>query len=148
MRKVVAIATLVFASGFALADTSWQPKSWALKGGAVKTVLAGWDLTHFPDSNAEMLMVGKNKNPVAAITDYPDSVEIRAFVADKGDFITVRDRNHDRLYEEVEGLKEGMVLKLDGGTFKLTKVDGNWSLTSIGQGEPVGPEATTDQAPH
>ena len=129
MRKIVAIAALLSASGFVLADDSWQPKSWAMKGGTVRTILAGWELTHFPDSEAGMLMVGKNKHPVAAVTDYPDSVEIRAFVADSGEFITVRDKNHDRRYEEVEGLKEGTVLKLDGGSYKLTKADGKWSLT-------------------
>ena len=128
MRKIVAIAVLLCASGFVLADTSWQPQSWLIKGGTVRTILAGWELTHFPDTEAAMLMIGKNKNPLAVVTDYPDSVEIRAFVADSGNFVTLRDKNHDRRYEEVEGLVEGTVLKLDGGSYKLTKAEGKWSL--------------------
>jgi hypothetical protein len=129
MRKIAAAAVLVSASGLAHADDSWQPQSWAMKGGTVMTVLAGWELTHFPDSKAGMLMVGKSNNEIAVVTDYPDSVEIRAFIADSGEFITVRDKNHDRRYEEIEGLEEGTVLKLDGSSYKLTKVDGKWSLT-------------------
>lgn len=128
MRKIIAVAALLTASGLVLADDSWQPKSWAMKGGTVKTVLAGWDLTHFPDSEAGMLMIGKNKHSVAAITDYPDSVEIRAFVADTGEFVTVRDKDHDRHYEEIEGLSEGTVLKLGGASYKLVKSEGKWSL--------------------
>ena len=100
-----------------------------MKGGTVRTVLAGWELTHFPDSKAEMLMVGKSKTPVAVVTDYPDSVEIRAFIAGSSEFITLRDKNHDRRYEEIEGLEEGAVLKLDGSSYKLTRIDGKWSLT-------------------
>jgi hypothetical protein len=100
-----------------------------MKDGLVRTVLAGWELTHFPDTEAAMLMVGKNNHPVAVITDYPDSVEIRAIVADSGEFITVRDKDHDHRYEEIEGLKEGALLKLDGGSYKLTKANGVWSLT-------------------
>ena len=128
MRKIVALAVLLCASGFVLADTSWQPQSWLIEGGTVRTILAGWELTHFPDTEAAMLMIGKNKNPLAVVTDYPDSVEIRAFVADSGNFVTLRDKNHDRRYEEVEGLVEGTVLKLDGGSYKLTKAEGKWSL--------------------
>ena len=128
MKKIVAIVALLTASGLVLADTSWQPKSWAMKDGTVKTLLAGWELTHFPDSEAGMLMVGKNKHAIAAITDYPDSVEIRAYVADTGEFVTIRDKNHDRRYEEIEGLTAGTTLKLDGASYKLVKTDGSWSL--------------------
>ena len=130
MRKIVAIAVLLSASGVVLADDSWQPKSWAMKDGTVKTVLAGWELIHFPDSEAGMLMIGKNNHPVAVVTDYADSVEIRAVPAKSGEFITVRDKDHDRRYEEIEGLGEGVLLKLDGRWYKLTKVDGKWSLAS------------------
>jgi hypothetical protein len=129
MRKIAAVAVLLSASGLAHADDSWQPKSWAIKGGIVKTVLADWELTHFPDSEAGMLMIGKKDDEIAVVTDYPDSVEIRAFIADSGEFITVRDKNHDRRYEEIEGLEEGTVLKLDGNSYKLTKVEDKWSLT-------------------
>jgi len=130
MRKIVAIVILLFASGLVLADNSWQPKSWAAKNGLIRTILAGWELTHFPDTEAGMLMIGKNNHAVAVITDYPDSVEIRAVVADSGEFLTVRDRNHDRRYDEIEGLTEGTVLKLDGASYKLAKTDGKWLLAS------------------
>jgi hypothetical protein len=100
-----------------------------MEGGIVKTILAGWELTHFPDSEAGMLMIGKNRNPLVVVTDYPDSVEIRASIADSDGFITLRDKNHDRRYEEVEGLEEGAVLKLDGKPYRLTKIGDEWSLT-------------------
>ena len=130
MKKIFAIVALLSASGFVLADTSWQPQSWSMKNGTVKTVLAGWELTHFPNSKTELLMVGRKDHQVAVITDYPDSLEVRAFVADSGEFVTLRDKDHDRRYEEVEGLSEGTILKLDGGSYKLTKLDGKWSLSS------------------
>ena len=89
-----------------------------------------WRLTHFPDRNAEMLMIGKNRQGLAVITDYPDSVEVRVFQDGADDFITVRDRGHDQHFEEIEGLKEGAVLVLDGARFKLGKADGSWQLIS------------------
>lgn len=67
MRRIVAIAALLAASGLVLTDDSWQPESWAMKDGTVRAILAGWELTHLPDSEAGMLMVGKSKSPVARL---------------------------------------------------------------------------------
>ena len=90
--------------------------------------MAGWELIHAPDKDAKFLMIGTASHPVAAITDYPDSTEVRTFNGNFGEFITVRDKNHDRTYEEIEGLKAGTILKLDGGLYTLTKKDGQWAL--------------------
>lgn len=114
-------------NGWRLRERCMLP-AWAVKGGTVKTILAGWELMHFPDTDAKLLMVGTAKYSVAAITDYPDSVEIRAFNGDSGEFVTVRDKDHDRTYEEIEGLKDGTILKLDGGSYKLIKAENGWSL--------------------
>jgi len=73
-------------------------------------------------------MIGTDKLPIATITDYPDSVEVRAFDGNSGDFITVRDKDHDHVYEEIEGLREGALLKLDGRLFKLTRAGEAWQL--------------------
>ena len=128
MGKIVVVSALLLASGLVLASTSWQPKSWDMKNGTVRTILAGWELTHFPDSKAEALTIAKNKKPLAAVTDYPDSLEIRAFIGDSGEFITVRDKDHDRRYEEIEGLEDGTTLKLGGDSYRLTNTNGTWSL--------------------
>ena len=130
MRQIIAI--LFFAmTGSAIAAEPWQANSSAINSqGTVTTRLAGWKLIHFPSTKPEFLMIGTDKLPIATVTDYPDSIEVRAFNGGAGNFITVRDKNHDHVYEEIEGLGDGTLLKLDGVTYKLVKVDGRWQLTS------------------
>ena len=128
MRKTLAFALLVII-GSATASEPWQAKSSSVsKQGTVTTELAGWRILHFPSTKPEFLMIGTDKLPIATITDYPDSVEVRTFNGNTEDFITVRDKDHDRIYEEIEGLKDGVLLKLDGATYKLTKVGDGWQL--------------------
>jgi hypothetical protein len=133
MRKVIAVVLLGLACyGIAQASESWEAKSSPGKtNGTITTTVAGWKLFHFPNTKAEMLMIGNAAHPVAAITDYPDSVEVRTFDGDSGDFITVRDRNHDHTYEEIDGLRDGKILRLDGVAYKLAHSDGEWKLIKL-----------------
>ncbi len=134
MKKIIVVTLFSFATcGIVSAATvitdAWRAKSSPVsEEGTVKTDLAGWEFIHSPDKDAKFLMIGKGSNPVAAITDFPDSAEVRTFNGNFGEFITVRDKNHDRMYEEIEGLKAGTILKLDGGLYTLTKKEGQWTL--------------------
>ena len=141
MRRIgLAVMLTALVAGSVIAGESWQPKSWNVGNGTVRTVLAGWSLIHFPDTDAQMLMVGREDKPLVAITDYPDSVEIRAVVPGKADldFMTLRDRDHDGRYEEVDGLPNGTLLKLKGGDYRLVQSDGGWSLVAVETPEAEG----------
>jgi len=133
MRKIIIVALLSFAISSivtaAVVTDTWRAKSSPVsKEGTVKTELAGWQFVHAPDNDAKFLMIASGSHAVAAITDFPDSFEVRTFNGSSGEFITVRDKNHDRIYEEIEGLNVGTTLKLDGNLYTLSKKDGKWSL--------------------
>ncbi|MBZ4187155.1 hypothetical protein K7B09_12570 [Thermomonas sp. RSS23] len=126
MRRIIAVSVLIFATGLAIAAASWQARSSTLKNGTVRTLLAGWDLIHYPDTKAEMLIIGKNDTPLTLVTDDPDRVEIEAIGPNTS--VTLKDNNHDRQYDEIYGLEDGTVLWLDGGSYTLKSSDGKWSL--------------------
>ena len=73
-----------------------------------------------------MLIIGKNDIPLALVTDDPDRVEIRAVGPNYS--VTLKDKNHDRQYDEIYGLQDGTVLLLGGDSYTLKNANGKWSL--------------------